>query len=167
MTTQLQRDNFRTYLEIEAIKLGTEDQYARWRDGLLPDDELLHIARAELYKVMGPFIRREKLRSGKAYQLIHHGLPTCLKGGTTDDVIFETTDVCELEPPEWDTFTRISQATEAIKVHPWLAVSEGRVETLLSSHWATCSKCQREHVVSSVSVMIDWAGRILCREYAL
>jgi hypothetical protein len=162
----LTTDNLTTWLEIEALKLGTDSQRERWAHGLLPEDEITHCARGELYRAF-KYERREKIRAPKAYQAIHRGLPTCLSGGTSDDVTFATENVRELDKEQWARFSEISALADVLRTHPWIDKGGGRVECVMQSHVATCSCCKRESVQSSVSVVIDWAGRTLVREYVL
>lgn len=154
------------HLEIEALKEGTENQRERYAAGVLPEDELTHLARAILFKGFGDLALRRwasRDRDALGRQLKHR--PLCDQQ-PTHDPIMETCEVDELSADEWRLLTRIREMAKAAALHPWLA-PDGKVEVTTSAHWATCQHCKAEAVRASAKVTIHWAGRQLVREYAL
>lgn len=155
-------------LEREALaKRGTDNQRARYAAGFLPEDELLAIARAELFAPFNAF-KPWHNRFLKPHA-VKHRERTCR--GT---IAFETADADELTHDQWEVLAQIKAAAEIAADHHWIVrscvhggadVHKVRVDPL--AHWATCEVCGAEEVRASVKVTIQWAGRLLTREYAL
>lgn len=160
MNTQLQVDNLTTWMELEALTLGTDNQRERYHAQLLPEDELTQLARDELFKVFGDAPRWRALKKSEVQH--YH----CL-GADGRHVEFETADVGELAHDEWENLKLITELAGMAQGHEWLSRSDGKVTVQSQSHWATCTTCEAEICRSSAKVSIAWAGRILTREYAI
>lgn len=154
-------------LERKVLELGTDNQRERYRAGVLPDDELLKIARDELFR---PFegIPRWNTREARDAMVgkIKHGR-TCARR----DIRFEIHDIGELTANEWDVLKKIEVGFKVVLRHPWLVefIANGTaVPTLRSrAHWLTCATCEGEVVRAQANVSIPWIGVLLVREYAL
>lgn len=161
--------------ELERVALvarGTENQRARYAEGLLPEDELLAIARAELFAPFNdirPF-RKMKPTECKHKSRLCHGR-----------IEFETRDAGELEHDDYEALKKIRELALVAERHDWIATSlklvsadlgipDGdvrRIAVTPMTHWGTCVSCGQETWRSSARVSILWAGRVLSREYAL
>lgn len=164
----LQAQNAIRWQEMEALAEGTDNQRERYRDGLLPEDELLTIARAILFKGFGGLdIKRWATGHDRAKMLAdlkHKPEDHTLY---PDDLEFEVAETAELDAKEYDRLKQLRGAAEAAQVHPWLVRFETKVRVETSTHWVTCKVCGAELCRTSVKVTIPWAGRQLVREYAL
>lgn len=166
LTHQIASDNLITWLETEALRQGTENQRERWREQLLPEDEILQLARAELFKGFAEFkrwhskdVRVELARAmlGKRHE---HGC-------AFDPPEFEVVDVGELTAEQWDTFKRIGALADAVNMHPWMFRQKASATVTGFAHWATCLGCGLELSAAGAKVSIPWAGRTLVREFRL
>jgi hypothetical protein len=150
-------------LEAEAIKLGTDNQRERYAAGLLPEDELLAIAREELFRPFAAFSRFStavKVRDRD----VHH-TRDCPRTRTIE---YETTQADELSHDEWAGYRAIQAARDVAFLHPWLqAAGAGHVTTEPLMHWGSCPLCKAEAYRSSARVVVEWAARELVREYVL
>lgn len=160
-------------LEREALaKRGTDNQRARYAEMLLPEDELLAVARAELF---APFERFQVFRPMKPKECRHtdrrcHGW-----------IEFETRPAGELTDDEFETLSEIRRAAEIASDHHWIArsrviagakfqIDPDHIQAVVvepTTHWGTCRTCKHETLRSTARVFIIWAGRSLCREYRL
>jgi hypothetical protein len=146
--------------ELEALSLATDNQRERYAAGLLPEDELLAIARAELFKPFDGF-KRWRTGSGVKSEDVRHD-----RDCQDRTVIFETTQAGELSHDEWSMYRTIGEARNKSALHSWFTESAAvTIEPL--THWATCTSCKGEAARSSVKVSVQWAGRVLVREYSL
>jgi hypothetical protein len=159
-----------SWLERETIKLGTPDQIARFEKRLLPDVELVDLARTELFKPFAQFSKWQPLKYGD----VHHVTDTCR--GWVDITSRHLYPVSPISPgredylsqEQWDTCQRINRVAETMATeHPWLAKPGVRPTIRLQEHVAVCPMCKVEVRKLSALVTIQWAGRNLSREYAL
>lgn len=154
------------HAEIAAVATGTPNQQERYAAGFLPEDELLALARAELFKPFDGFKRWAKDTRLQAKDVRHdktceeHGAPT-----SAEPIVFETCQAIELSHDEWKIYRSIGEARDTADRHDWLAPGSVTIEPL--AHFATCSVCQAEAVRMSTKVTVAWAGRRLVREYVL
>lgn len=165
LTDQIRTDNLTTWLEIEALKLGSDNQRERWAAHLLPDDEIAQLARAELYK---GFERCERWHTSEVRPAMRNKLtgrhtPQC-PGVPLE---FEIADVAELAADEWDTLKKLHDLVVAVNMHPWMFRQKAEAQIASFTHWVTCKNCQAEVCRSGAKVSIPWAGRILVREFKL
>lgn len=162
-----------TELERNALeRRGTENQRARYAEGLLPEDELLAIARAELFAPLNDFGPFRKLKP----QECKHKSRLC-----RGHIEFETREAGELAHDEYEGLAKIRVAAELASRHEWInssLVNESmrtnvslhdmrRITVTPMTHWGTCKECGHETTRSSAMVTILWAGRLLSREYRL
>jgi len=136
---------------------GTDSQRERYAARLLPEDELLALARAQLFAPFASFRRWEKLQ----LQDVRHER-TC-SGGV---VAFATSPPDSLTHDEWSTFKRTLTAIDAANAGHlrWHGVT---AEATLVEHVGRCSVCAAEVFGRAVNIRIEWAGRPLSREYTL
>lgn len=162
-------------LEREAVRVrGDANQRSRYEAGLLPEEELVTLARAELF---APFERcarwhNRMLRS----QAVRHRVQYC--HGQID---FETCDVDELTSEQWDNLEILRSAMEIARDHHWIVRSVNDASARLhvdvrrisgivittTAHWATCRACLAEESRHTARVQILWAARTLSLEYLL
>lgn len=164
---QMRADNLRTWLELEALREGTENQRERYADRLLPEDELLALARTQMF---ASFVGLPRWATGKAREQMERNFPhasNCAGTAGPDRYDFETAEATELEGNEFAALKRVRAAVSIVQQHPWLTRSAGRVTVETVTHWVTCRHCKAEVCRSSAKVSIEWAGRVLVREYAL
>lgn len=167
--SNLNEQNMVTHLEQEALKHGTDNQRERWLHKVLPEDELLQLARAELFRWLDDVPRwasgdgrkdmRNAMRHDKACDWrTHHVVPK---------VIFEVLSACEMNAKEWALHKHLRELGDATRLHPWLTCSGGAVKIETCVHWAECTECYAEELRHVAKVSITWAGRVLVREYLL
>lgn len=178
---KLAADNLKTWLELEALKEGTDRQRDLYVRGELPEDELLTIARAVLFKGFGAFRRWAKSHELDAmtkdlrhavFCKLHPVKPEIVAAAVRLDVGamvgFEDSplDLRECTNVEKSNLASLQACAEAAQLHPWLARSEGTVRVEPVTHWLFCT-CEAETARSSARVIIKWGERELVREYAL
>jgi hypothetical protein len=153
-------------IETNAVKLGTADQKARWHAGVLPEDELLALARGELFKLFdvkdvpkgGGILRWQML---KPDDVRHERDCRAVKA-----VEFTVTSQVRLRRNEWFALNRITAIAAMASDHAWLKGQPGFTVTT-RCHLARCAACHAEIDGISALVSVSWAGRTLSREYAL
>jgi hypothetical protein len=176
---QLEVANRNAWQEQLALRdRGSSDQRARWCSYLLPEDEILNIAREELFRPFGLLTKRRQM----VFADIGHpkdvrGIWTCLKvpiGGPqvtrtlADLVDWKTSPNPPLTGGEHRTLLRIQAATAEVGRHPWMRGSSNEaVSVEVREHTGTCKKCQKSTFERSALVTVQWAGRNLSREYVL
>lgn len=149
-----------------ALANGTDNQRERYAAGLLPEDELLQLARPELFRQF-PFLRWAGSRDrDRMTRLFQHGK---LMGRPCDRdpnaLEFETCELGEITAEEWEMYKKFTTGQALTNKHHWLDSGAVRIEP--SQHWITCKQCGAETYKISVKVTIRWAGRDLVREYLL
>lgn len=154
---------------------GTSDQRSRWHSCILPEGELLGIAREELFRPFGLNTKRRQM----VFADINHpkdgrGIWTCLKApGAAGAHLSELVDWSTVPNPpltsaEHRTLLRIQEATGEVLRHPWMRGTGDEPVTIeVREHTGTCKKCQQVASERSALVTIQWAGRNLSREYVL
>lgn len=135
---------------------GTANQLERYRAGLLPDDELLSLARQVLFQPFGIFKRWSKLGYG---DLKHD------KGCRRGMVTFTTRPAPDLDHGEWAMYKKIRDTVFA--VDSVLRTYSARGQCDIIEHIGSCSGCRAEVFGRSAAIRIEWAGHPLSREYAL
>lgn len=171
MSDILRAENMRAWLESCALEHGTPNQRERWLANILPEDELLALARAELFKPLEDVKRWRKIEVSH----VRHRGEKChadLLGDMTPAIKFETVDPAKqpasgISHDEWRTFKKIRDGVEVMQMHEWLRRSGGQVEIRCQMHRAECTACRQVTVRNSAVVRVTWAGRVLVREYAL
>lgn len=174
-TELLRRDNLVTWQEMEAVRLGTEDQRERYGAGALPDEELCRIARSVLFTAFDGFLPRKKLTASAIGHPRRQDSQVwlCATPGAADHsafpipVTWSTMPSPVLTPSEWVTLTRMNRAVNDTNRHPWLVDAPISATIATRIHKGVCQRCQREAAQASALVTIAWAGRTLSREYVL
>jgi hypothetical protein len=172
MTIPLSKDRPIQQVELEAAaaKLGTTNQQERFAAGLLPEDELLALARAELFKPFETLAQHGVKRWGKDTKVrpseIRHDSRGRCDMRHESEITYETCQAGELTHDEWEVYRLVMTARDEAAKHPWLA-STAAVTIEPLAHFATCTACQAEASRMSVKATIKWAGRELVREYLL
>lgn len=164
----MQAQNLVTYLELQALTLGTDSQRERHVAGVLPEDEIVQLAHAELFKGFAAFPRWNGRVRTRMLQALRHA-KECPRGKSFSRAwgAFEVHDVAELGAEQWERLKQILAMVAAVNVHPWLAGPGLAAFASSMSHWLTCPDCQAEEVRSLTKVSIPWAGRVLVREFQL
>jgi hypothetical protein len=164
---QLGEDNARAWQETEALRQGSVNQRERWASGCLSEHELLMLARNELFRAFALYPR--KTRKGPS-AILHHTrawMRDCAVDGTVP-IEWRTTPDPDLADPEWQTLRRLLTACEAIRRHPWMQMTPPTaVRMQIRNHLGTCRTCQGTHSENTSLIEIEWAGRLLTREYVL
>lgn len=167
--------NRHAWQEHEAVtRAGTADQCTRWVECALPEEELLTIARAELFR---PFLlakRRPMVFADIPHPTDHRGVWTCLQPDpkTPRDVsalvTWETLPSPSLTAAEYRTLCHIHEIAARVQEHPWMKGTSGEAVSFEArEHRGTCKKCGGMAYERSALVTVLWAGRKLSREYVL
>ncbi len=177
---KLRADNIRMYLALEAVKLGTPEQQRLYREGRLPDEEILALARHELFFALQAFERwslsHEKPKMVRQVRHVvgcdperrdyKHEVEAARPPGAigwppgpraADDL----TDV------EASNLRTLRAIVELIAGHQWLVNTGGTVTVSVFTHWVSCTTCDGDTARTSAKVSIQWGERELVREYAL
>ncbi len=136
---------------------GTPNQIERWSANLLPEDELLVIARTTFFEPFNEYRRWQKL----LLQDLQHE-----KHCTGGHVAFSTRPPTDLTHDEWNLLKKIAITVAAANIGPLREYNvEAHVEPV--EHVGVCGRCLAEVYGRAASIRIDWAGRPLSREYTL
>lgn len=165
LAVNMRANNLVTWLQFEALALGTDNQRERFKEHALPTEELLALARGELYKPLEGWTRW-KNRDLHAREVRHEG--SC--AGRHNDVTYSSIGGASLPPMDgdaWNRLTELRHAVNQISVHEWLTRSHVKVDIEVTKHEARCSQCRRVAVRYTARVMIPWATHKLVREYVL
>jgi hypothetical protein len=145
------------YHELELLeKRGTGNQRERHAAGLLPEDELLALARSVLFAPFAWFDRWEKIKPSD----VHHA--AC--GGLAE---FSTRKAPSLLAREWSMFQTILDTSYHANDGILNDLGSQPCQVEIVEHVGYCSTCGFEVVGRAASVRIQWAGRPLSREYSL
>jgi hypothetical protein len=156
--------NRHTELEAAAVRLGTQNQQERFAANLLPEEELLGLARAVLFEPFSLGITPWGTKTRVQVNDVKHHKDCAVGDGS--DVVFDTTQAGELNHDEWERYREFMRIRDRAALHPWLD-SPQAVTLEPIAHFATCRHCEGEACRMSVKVTIEWAGRKLVREYVL
>jgi hypothetical protein len=131
----------------------------------LPEDELLQLARHELFAGFDGFARwhTNEVRRDMRSKLRHQ--ESCASRVAVPE--FEVAELAELGAAGWDVLKKISLVVSRLDQHEWMARQHESATVETFTHWATCISCQSELCRSGAKVSIPWAGRVLVREFAL
>lgn len=141
---------------------GSVNQAERWEVGLLPENELLALARWEIFAAFAGFPRWDKI---DAHELKHER--GCENYGGTGTVGFTTRKPDNLTHDEWAIFKKITTAVSQANNNGVLARYGVQATVDLVEHVGRCSMCGAEVFGRSASIRVTWAGRPLSREYTL
>lgn len=139
----------------EALIARYPELAGRWKEGLLPEQELIDVARGDLFEPLARFSRFERLRGTDLDDLDMDG--RCDAAGYHVRIKFAVDDggKCGLTDDEY-------QELQAIRE---ICARMPRAHLQLRTHTVEC-ECSRLSRVS-VLITVDWAGRRLSREYGL
>lgn len=158
-------DNLTTWLELEALKGGTDNQRDRWAHQLLPEDELTALARAELFSGFSDLKRWKNISELEADNAINHA-DACYDDGPT--IKFGTEPAEFMTHDEWESYKLIQTAIDHVtNSHPWCLNADVTFKFATRRHVATCQVCKKAVRFSTALVTAQWAGRTLSREYSL
>lgn len=167
----LDRNNLRIWQETEALRLGTVSQRQRWDNGCLPEDELLDLARKEIFKAFALCPRRtRKTPSAIRHPVDADGTWLCVAHAVNGTIPIEwsTNPDPSLNDLQWKSLQRLHAMADQVRRHEWMKKSPATaVRIHLREHRGKCMACQGATVDPGALVEIDWAGRLLTREYAL
>lgn len=153
---------------ITNLRSLTPNQVDRLVAGVLPEDELLTAARAELFE---PFDGQTRWAGDKRTTELRQGLrhkdscrqPRALGGPPVVDE--EHVNLDTMTATEWESW-RVNCCAAALALqHP--ALEPGAVTVEKFRHRVRCATCERVREAASAKVSITWNGRTLVREYAL
>lgn len=144
---------------------GDKDQVERYYAGMLPESEMLALARRVMFAPLAGFRRYQNVKASRNDQSSVEATYLYADDVRHDDgcsaqghlVKFFTRDPADgITGDEWRDYKAIHDAIKPI----------AQVEIV--EHVGICGRCEyRETVRRSVSVRILWAGYELVREYAL
>lgn len=142
------------------LEVGDDNQRERYAAGLLPRQELLHLAREELFS---PFAGMARWRKLDVLDVRHK--QNCNRG----EVRFATRAPIDMDADEWANYKSVVAALERELANPHGTLARHRVtgEVVIVEHYGACSVCRAEVVGCSASIRLTWAGIPLSREYAL
>lgn len=150
LETKMRSDNLRTWLELEALKEGTENQRERYAAGFLPEDELTHLARAILFKGFGEF-RRWAGRDRTAIGLGLKHVPVAAQSGerpevVRDEIIREVGMMAAARTPEMQArydaaCGKVAGPCPAVG-RPDFEIETAEVDVLTAAEWDTLRKLQ-------------------------
>lgn len=186
-TDVLTAENFRSWQEWQALTRGSPSQRERWAAGTLPDQELLDLARGELFRPFALFGKRTPMGfSDIKHPVSAGGIWKCLgvpraSGPVTDAnklVAWQTKLNPELDEREHAMLQGLNARALEVASHPWLRqcspaaqASGARMPEVIGvsprEHSGTCTVCDSTVYERSALVSIHWAGRVLSREYVL
>lgn len=170
--------NLRTHLALELLqKCGSEDQIARYARGALPVDELLTMARAELF---APFGGMDLKRFAKSREMVslHRRIAhskDCPEIGRDDSEIHEIDLPALVQTPAEQKHLDmlVAHATTAAR-HEFLQtkflLDPSAGDALLietRTYRATCAACRAHASCTAAKVSIRWAEHTLVREWLL
>lgn len=182
LDTALRHDNLIVWLELEALRLGTDNQRERWAAKALPNDEIALLARVALFSPLEHFVRWQPIGLRQVPHKAPRGLamalnprpwdgvcPTKLEGGPSLDesIEFDTRPEAELSHSEWEIAKDIIDACGLASRHEWCRRQGVAFKIELRTHVGRCKACERSIKKPSILVSVQWAGRTLSREYAL
>lgn len=150
-------------MEVEVDLLdtvGTPSQRDRHAAGVLPEAELLTLARDILFSPLDRFPRFRRLGSKD----VIHGEDCVSKGDSDRETFGTSTDEIELSAEEFARLQEIKEITERRTVG---AVPKATIVTI-RRHYGVCDneRCPDVAARHGILVTIAWAGRDLSREYA-
>lgn len=137
---------------------GSANQYERWEAGLLPEHELLALARNLLFSPFRAFTRWAKLNT---FDMQHDD--SCSGGSPT----YSTREPRSLTHDEWALFKSISDAVSRANSSGLLQRHGATASVSVVEHVGRCSVCSVETYGRAANIRIEWAGRPLSREYTL
>lgn len=149
----LKHQNLRTWLEHEAVSLGTPGDRERYEAGTLAEAELRMLARQTLFAPLND--DRLDRWVPMPWSAVNHTSIGCI-----GRVTFQKHEVT-------GPATLIRELAHQAERHEWLQRSGERFKIAIFQHTGTCCACGGQAAALSVHVSIAWAGRSLSREFAI
>jgi hypothetical protein len=161
----MQDSNLRVWLETEAVtKYGTLDQQQRYVAGHLPQDELLALARSELFRSIETTVGRWVPLK---YTSVHHVGDCRAQVEFASQVLYPGGGEL-MGTSERNAAKSLDVMLGITAAHPWLMRQElAKPTATVFEHTAACVSCSASTKKYSARVSIPWAGRTLTREYSL
>lgn len=165
-------DSLHAWQVQEALSLAPDEARVRWECGVGSDD-VAAIVRPVLFGAFAGFNRRRQMLASA----IHH--PRAADGSwlcagnwqqglqVEIPVRWSTLPDPALTYAEEGTMERLRAAMSTTSQHPWLCQTPHAVTASPRIHKGVCERCHRQVADTSVLVAIQWAGRVLTREYSL
>lgn len=161
LMAKLRTINMNAWLESEAAKLGNESQRERYLACELPEEDLLGLARDEVFQPFSRFTKWQPLK----WSAVEH-MPWCKPSKSAHPVELGVTTLTEdINDNRYASMVEV--AAMLAQYHPWFMKSGTSPNIEIRQHTAKCKVCGDEIVALSALVTIPWAGRLLSREYAL
>lgn len=176
---EMRAEDRRIWQEVEALRTGDSNQRARGASGCLPEAELLELARTELFRPFGLQTQRRKMvLASIPHPKADNGFWKCVQRTSLDeapivlDQLVEWSTIPEpaLTAVEWRALESIRRASDEVARHPWMARRAQHAEEVgfqVREHLGVCKRCQEIASERTALVSIQWAGRVLSREYVL
>lgn len=153
-------------LEALAAELGNEEQRTLFSAGRLPEEDLLTLARAELFRPLAAMPRWAGRDWSKVEQAIAHS-GRCWELTSPEALyLHDTAPIKALTLHQWDQQAVIHRAAAEIRRHRWIQNDES-VVVVDTTNTATCHQCSGSACRHVIRVSVAWAGRSLVREYVL
>jgi len=171
LVKDLDRENLVVWQETEALRTGTVSQRERWDNRCLPEGELTGLARKELFKAFALCPRRvRRTPSAIRHPTDADGSWLCLSHAVNGTIPIEwsTSPDPVLTDQQWTSLHRLHAMAYQVRRHEWMRQQPmTAVRIHLREHRGKCMACHGTTTDPSALVEIDWAGRLLSREYAL
>lgn len=155
-------------LELELLRWrGSADQARRYAHGQLPQDELLSLAREELFRPLGYLERRRKRTHSDLHPPIVGEQPC---RAHPSEIRWVVVEIVDLAPQEHITMGRIHESIAEISEmggRRYIRPDETLINVSVREHRGTCTRCCLIITDRGALVSICWAGHHLSREYAL
>ncbi len=150
----------------ELVALATDNQRERLAAGMLPTEELVDLARTELFR---PFERLAgqgvtRWNTGDELTALRravHSAQDC----TSVELIESRLTLVTTNATEWDRLRAVEVAVAEATHHAWLHPKD--MDLICWRHAVKCRRCGRTRDAASAKVSITWGGRTLTREYKL
>lgn len=147
-----------------AARLGTESQRERAAVGFLSEDEILQLARDELFR---PLASLQRWSTREDRQRITSDMRHRDRCGDVHGYAFVVTPMESCTDDEWPSVKVIRAAQVTVATHEWLLYSRVKPILEMSTHRATCTGCKATGQGSVAKVTIQFCHHMLVREYAL
>lgn len=151
---------YAAWQEAQAASMGTLVQQRQHADGALLEDELLALARAELFRGFDT-IACQRWRMMTSNHLPRHS--DC----DHPSVDWTTADPAALSGAEWVRMEQITRTANDAARHAWIVDSPHGVRVQAKLHRGKCRFCDTMIASATALVTIPWATRTLSREYSL
>jgi hypothetical protein len=147
------------------IQIGRPDQIQRFDAGFIPDDEVLGLARGQLFRPLEGFPRRSGASRIKSSQLDHK---TGCRASSWAPGMYETVEDPPLGPTAGLNFQSIANVAQTIYGIELAGHGPERVGIRAYEHVGWCPLCDGDKItVPTAKVTVVWNGWQMVREYEL